>query len=60
MDIGGWGEARTIKLRRLLNTGMADAITHATIHSDKASPIQEPTATKSRLCMRSVPAKIRI
>lgn len=52
--------AHTIKLRRLLNTGIASAITQAIIQNPKPITIQDPVATKSRLCMRSVPAKMRV
>lgn len=51
---------QTIKLRRLLNTGIADAITHATTQRIRAIPTHDPTATKSLFCMRFVPAKIRM
>lgn len=50
----------TIKLRRLLNTGIAEEIIQAMTQRTNAIPIQDPTAMKSCLCIRSVPAKTRV
>jgi hypothetical protein len=50
----------TIRVRRLLKTGIASAIIHAIIHRQTVRPTQEPMAIRSRLCIRSVPAKIRM
>ena len=50
----------TINVRRSSNTGIAIAITQATIQRAVAMPTHELTPTQSRLCMRSVPAKIRM
>lgn len=52
--------SRTIKLKRLLNTGIAEAITHAITHKVRQIPTQEPIATQSRLCIRPVSANRRI
>ena len=49
----------TIRLKRLLNTGIAEAIIQATTQTPNAMATQDPTATISFLCMRSVPAKRR-
>ena len=49
----------TIKLRRSLKTGIADAMIQAKTHMQRAIPTQELMATQSRLCMRSVPRKMR-
>lgn len=58
-SIDSW-VGRTMRLRRLLNTGIAEAIIQAITQRATAIPIQDPTAMKSRLCIRSVPAKIRV
>jgi post-segregation antitoxin (ccd killing protein) len=50
---------RTIKLSRLLKTGIEDAMIQATTQTPNAMANHEPTATTSRLCIRSVPAKTR-
>lgn len=50
----------TIKLRRLLNTGIAKAIIQAMIQRPTPMPIQDPMAIKSRFCIRSVPANTRV
>lgn len=49
----------TIKLRRLLKTGIASAMIQAIVH--KTSPISthDPIDRQLRFCMWSVPRKIR-
>jgi hypothetical protein len=54
------GRGHTIKLSKLLKTGIAVAMIQATTQRATPIPIQDPTALKSRFCMRSVPAQTRV
>lgn len=59
LQVNQLAKSDAIKLSRLLKTGIASAIIHASNHTAAPIAIQEPVATQSRLCMRSLLRKIR-
>lgn len=59
LQVNQLAKSDAIKLSRLLKTGIASAMIHASNHTTAPIAIQEPVATQSRLCMRSLLRKIR-
>lgn len=59
VQVNQLAKSEAIKLSKLLKTGMASAIIHATIHTPATIATQQLVVKTSRLCMRSVPRKIR-